>query len=197
MKRPPDILKLISDFEDVNDHETRRAYFRTHVPWVAAEAYLHIVFKPCPKTTLVPAVKRLRIPEKFVRFYETQNGFHLFSDRVYMYGIHRPGQLLARDRKWYDLPYSIENPRLWYFRNHEHFLPIGGCGPYGSSVVLDRRDLSIKYFYDEGKEPVTEFKSLEDWLLPEIERLRKMFEKKGRLLVDPAATIPLLDRKRR
>jgi hypothetical protein len=41
-----DLLSALAKFEPVNDRENDVAFFRTHVLWIAPEAYLNIIYKP-------------------------------------------------------------------------------------------------------------------------------------------------------
>ena len=58
---PIDLLAALSRFSNVGDQETEIAFLRTHVPWVAPEAYLHIVYKPAPHAALLHLQPRLRM----------------------------------------------------------------------------------------------------------------------------------------
>ena len=101
-----DILHLLPKFENV-DSESDSAFFRTHVPWVAPQAYLNIIFKPAPQSVLPDVARTLRMPVALVEFLKKQNGVILFSGALSVFGVHRPGQLLNRENPFFDLPYSI------------------------------------------------------------------------------------------
>ena len=74
-----DVLDLVADFRVSDDVDNGNATFRTRVPWVGPEAYLHIIYKPAPQDVLRDAIERLRLPVSEVEFLQRHNGGRLFS----------------------------------------------------------------------------------------------------------------------
>lgn len=100
------LLRALSGFKGFTDRESETAFFMAHVPWVAPEAYFHIIYKPAPSATLRDLSSRLRMPKSVVDFLATQNGANLFSGTLSISGVHAPGQLLNRRNPLVGLPYQ-------------------------------------------------------------------------------------------
>jgi hypothetical protein len=193
-----EILSLLSDSENVEDHESSTAVFRTHVPWVGPSAYLHIVFKPTAVRVLSDAALKLNMPEFLVEFLRIQNGAILFSGALSVYGIHRPGQLLHREDPAFVLPFNIEDANLnWPPVDRTRFLVFGGYAFDGSSVCIDRTGGQICLFRRGRQtllsEPAYSWSSLEEWIVSEIARLAMLFDSRGQRLVDEAQTVPIIN----
>ena len=185
------LLTEVESFENVGDRESDVAFFRTHVPWVAPEAYLHIIHKPATHSLLSHSAKKLRMPEPFVDFLAHQNGAHLFAGSLYIFGIVPHGQLLNRGRSLSLPPFNIEQnnvPSKGF--DNDSFLAIGGYGFNGSTVCLDRRNGRVSVFPRGGDLPHFSWLDLEDWIRSEITRLSFLFDKKGNRLVDESLTVP-------
>jgi hypothetical protein len=193
---PIKVLNLLSGFENVKDHESEKAFFRTHVPGVGPLAYLHVIFKPAPEDVLPDAARKLRMPTALVEFLRLQNGATLFSGALSVYGVHRPGQLLHREDPFFDLPFNIELENYnWPPADKARFLAMGGYGFDGSGVCIDRNDSKV-YLFERGQqtllpEPSCSWPSLDGWLTNEIARLSMLFDNQGRRVVDESQTLPL------
>ena len=189
------LLHALSGFKSPTDRESETAFFMAHVPWVAPEAYFHIVFKPAPSAALADLSLSLRLPKSIVDFLATQNGAILFSDALSIFGVHAPGQLLNRRNPLKCLPFNIEGEnRSWPPFDPDRFLGIGGYSFDGSGVCIDRNDSKI-YFFKREQRTLSEtssysWSSLENWLDSEIARLSFLFDKNGRILVKKSETVP-------
>jgi len=190
-----DILSLLSGFDTAGDHETETAFFRTHVPWVAPLAYLHVVFKPAPHDVLSGVARGLKMPVSLTELLRGQNGAILFSGALSIYGIHRPGQLFKREDPNFALPFNIEDENSsWPPVDRVQFLKFAGYGFDGSSVCINRNDSQI-YLFQRGQRalnatPVYSWPNLNLWINTEIVRLTAIFDHTGRRLVDEAQTLP-------
>lgn len=179
----------------MNDRESEAAFFRTHVAWVAPEAYLNIVFKPAGRDALTDATRRLEIPTVFAEFLAKQNGAILLSGALSIYGIHRPGQPLNRSDTFSRLPFNIdlENSNCPP-SDPDRLLAIGGYGFDGSRVCMDRKDLHIE-LSQRGEtgltpKPYRTWKNLDQWIRDEVARLCVLFDDCGKLLVSESETLP-------
>src|SRR5690349_18753318 len=123
-----ELLSLLTIFDNVNDRESKTALFRTHVPWVAELAYLHIIFKPLHDSVLQEAQARLELPKPLTDFLRQQNGAILFSGALSIYGVHPVGQLLNRRDPFGRMPFNIESENYNSPPSNRHFLAIGGYG---------------------------------------------------------------------
>jgi hypothetical protein len=189
------LLDSVSSFAEVNDRETETAFFRTHVPWVAPLAYLHVIFKPLAETDLLAAISRLDLPSPLAGSFALQNGASLFSGNLKLYGLHKPGQLLNRSDPFSRLPFNIENENDRCSRDVlDHLLVIGGYGFDASRVCIDRQKLSVHAFRSNGRSldttPFYSWMSLDQWLTEEVARLSDLFGRDGRLLVHESETLP-------
>ena len=189
-----ELLRLLSNFEHVNERESETAFFRTHVPWIGPQAYLNIVFKPAPEEALAETARRVRMPASLVEFLRTQNGAILFSGALSVCGVHRPGQLLNRQDAFSRMPFNLEDENDdWLADDSERFLPLGGYGFDGSSICIDRSDSCI-YFFRRGERGLLstslKWPSLEDWVKSEVARLSMLFDERGKRLVHESQTLP-------
>ncbi len=186
-----DLPSLINKFREVNDHESDVAFFQTHVPWIAPEAYLNIIFKPAPPDVLSNVGTNMKIPAPFLQFLARYNGAVLFSGALSLFGVVRKGQLLHRADSFSLQPFNIElENRSWPPPDRDKFLKIGGYGFDGSGVCIDRDSLGIFVFRREEKEPYSSWPTLDDWLNCEIRRLSEIFDAYGKPLVDGSQTLP-------
>lgn len=187
-----DLLAMLSKFEAVNDRESKTAFFRTHVPWVAPEAYLNIVYRPADNKTLSAVAAKLRIPDSWVQFLAQNNGASLFSAHLYILGVVRQGTLLSRNDHWSLPPFDIEQSNVIAKPlNLTRHLIIGSYGFDGSRVCIDRGDASVHVFHKGEPKPYAFWTSPEQWLHSEIQRLSNLFDSKGKLLQDGSMTLPL------
>jgi hypothetical protein len=92
-----DLLSVVSSSRRFDDQENVNASFRTRVPWVAPQAYLHIVYKPAPAKLLSEVAERWAFPSVVVDFLSRQNGAMLFSGSLNLYGVVEPTRLLNRE----------------------------------------------------------------------------------------------------
>lgn len=186
-----DLSSMLSKFEPVKDRESEVAFFRTHVPWVAPEAYLNIVYKPAERAALVDVAARLRIPEPWVQFLAWNNGARLFSAYVYVFGVVRPGTLLNRRDHWSLPPVNIEHLNISAKPlDLRLYLVIGSYGFDGSLVCIDRDSGRTLVFHRGETAPYASWTTAEEWVREEIQRLASLFDSKGKLLVDEAMTLP-------
>ena len=186
-----DLLRALSKFEVANDQESEIAVFRTHVPWVAPLAYLHIIYKPAPHFLLEDLAEKLRMPKPCTQLLAKQNGAHLFAGALSIFGVHRQGQLLNREDPFLALPFNIEweNAELKCL-DRARFLAIGGYGFDGSTVCIDRRDGRVSVFRRDETNPLVSWCDLEDWVNSEVARLSLLFDWRGKRLVDEIETVP-------
>lgn len=189
------LIPLLSRFRNVDDRESETALFLTHVPWVASQAYLNIVFKPAAIDTVRRVARSLELPHTFRNFLESQNGAILFSGALSIYGVHCPGQLLNRSDPFSRLPFDIE------LENSNHppddptrLFAIGGYGMDGSRVCMDRYNLKVEVWPRDtsrlGPNPSFSWSSLNEWIASEVARLSMLFSESGKLLAAESETLP-------
>jgi hypothetical protein len=167
------------------------AFFRTHVPWRAPEAYLNIVYKPADRKVLSAVAAKLRIPDPWRQFLAQNNGARLFSAYLYIDGVVRPGTLLNRRDHWSLPTLNIEESNLSADPLElRRYLIVASYGFDGSPVCIDRNDTSVQVFHRGEPRAYASWTSPQLWLHSEISRLAALFDSKGKLLVDSAMTLP-------
>jgi hypothetical protein len=186
-----DLPSLITKFHAVNDRESEVAFFHTHVPWVAPEAYLNIIFKPVLPDVLSGVGEQMKIPMPVLQLLARHNGANLFSGSLSLYGVVRKGQLLHRSDSFSIPPFNIElENRNWPPPDRDKFLKIGGYGFDGSGVCIDRDSLGVFVFRRREKEPCSSWPTLDVWLNSEVRRLSVLFDAFGKRLVEERQTLP-------
>jgi hypothetical protein len=186
-----DLLTALAKFEPANDRESDAAFFRTHVPWVAPEAYLNIIYKPADKNVLADVAAHIRIPDPWVQFLARHNGARLFSARLYVMGVVAGGTLLNRRDHWSLPPINIEQDNVIAKPlDLDRYLIIASYGFDGSLVCMDRNDLGVYVFHRREGKPYASWKSAELWISSEVQRFSGLFDSKGKLLVDSSQTLP-------
>ena len=188
-------LKIfLNRFASRNDVESEAAFFKTHVPWVAPEAYLNILFKPLPLNEIQEFARRLLAPKSLTSLYDQCNGAILLSGALSVYGVLPPGRLLHRTNIFLRAPFNIESENEnWKPEDGRYFL-IAGYGYDGSAVCIHRDTGEARLFRrsNVGKLIKTSvaWNSLDTWISSETERLAALFDFDGRLMVDKRYTVP-------
>ena len=186
-----DLPRLIAKFRGVNNRESDVAFFYTHVPSVAPDAYLNIIFKPAPADVLADVGAKMKIPACVQELLARHNGAMLLSESLSLYGVVRQGQLLNRSDPFSLPPFNIEfENQSWPPPDRDRFLKIGGYGFDGSGVCIDRHNLHIVVFRRGEKDPYSSWPALDVWLNSEIRRLSELFDPSGKRLVDGPRTLP-------
>jgi hypothetical protein len=186
-----DLLSALTKFEPANDRESDVAFFRTHAPWKGSEAYLNIIFKPADKEVLADVAAHIRIPAPWVQFLARNNGAILFSSYLYVMGVVAKGTLLNRRDNWSLPPINIEQSNVVAKPlDLSLYLIIASYGFDGSLACIDRNDLGVYVFHRREGKPYASWKSAEQWISSEVQRLSGLFDSKGKLLVDSSQTLP-------
>lgn len=188
------VLAVLAGYDHSGDRESEIAFLRTRTPWVAPEAYLHIIYKPIVDTALLKMMAdELALPASMIEFLQQQNGARLFSGNFSLFGIASPGQLLSRKGILSLLPFDIarEN-RERRFSYKQRFLAVGGYGFDGSTALLDRLEGRVTVVKSGSDQPIMSWTGFEEWLESEITRLSSLFDNVGRLLAEESATVPFV-----
>ncbi len=191
------LLKLLSKFLPISDVETEYAFFKTHVPSVAPEAFLNIIFKPASADVQKKVTRKLSFPASMVEFFECYNGAILFSDALRVYGCLPDHYLLNRADAFDSLPFDI-------LRTNEEFgeelqprglLCVGSYGYDRSLVCMDRKTAQITCFREQDFGVIrASWPNLDQWLTSEISRMSFYFDEHGNRLVAERELPPSQDR---
>jgi hypothetical protein len=181
------ILEQLTKFRRNEDVESRTAFFRTLVPWVAPKAYLNIVFKPCLE---IHESSKRKFPEGFLEFLRFQNGAILFSGTLAIYGFVKPGTLLERGDIFSRLPFDVEDVNAQVpTRHREKFFAFARYGYDGTLACIACETGKVALFCGDKCLP-NSWQSLDDWLTSEINRLSFLFDTSGRMLANKSDTLP-------
>ena len=174
------LVDLTSEFATSDDIASPVAIFRTRTPWIAPEAFLHVVYGPAPPELIDEVNRRLLLPKSLVDQLRVNNGAILFGGALTMFGAVGSRQLLNRADPYSLPPFSLEEENL-SARLPEDVIVIGCYETDGSQVVL-RRDNGIVRCDKPDGQPLAFWTTIDEWLRSEYERLRQYFNREGRLL---------------
>lgn len=183
----------LKKFRNIDDFETRLAFFKTRVPAVAPKAYLTIIFKPTSREVVEDVAKELALPAPMINFFERCNGAHLFAGTLSIYGCLPKTYLLDRSDPFSLPPFNIRdiNDEVTYMFAGKNLVCIASYSYDGSLVCIHRETGEIMCFSKE--DPAQERKrwgTLQDWLRTEVERLSLMFDEDGNRLVAEHHLLP-------
>lgn len=173
------------------ERESSAATFYNFTPWIAPQAYLHIVFKPADKTALNEVSCLINLPITWQDALAEQNGAILYSDAISIYGVRSSGALLNRTDVFEMPPFSIVDVnRSWPVEPRERFLVIGSYSYNGTRVVLDKDDGSVLAIPRQSEKLLCRWPDPDAWISDELRRLSMLFDREGRILVSMEQTLP-------
>jgi hypothetical protein len=173
------------------ERESSVASFYNFAPWIAPQAYLHIVFKPADKEVLKEIGNLLRLPQGWQDILHAQNGAILFSDAISIYGVRSSTALVNRSDVFELPPYSIvDGNRSWPVKPTERFVVIGGYAYDGTRAVLDRHDGSVLALPRKSEKVLGRWPNSDSWLSEELTRLSMLFDREGKIQVPREQTLP-------
>jgi hypothetical protein len=189
-----DLRSLLAKFKKVGDRETTDAFYLTNVPWVARDAYLHIIYKAAPAEVRAFVDRQLNFPSSLGEFYVRWNGARLFLPRVLaIYGCLPEHYLLDRKNPFKSLPFNVleVNREVGRGLRQRNLIAIGSYSFDESLVCMERDSEEIQCFFGEDfTRQRKSWPSLDDWITQEIIRLSLFFDEEGRLLVDEEQLLP-------
>lgn len=152
-----------------------------HVPHVAPEARLHLIFPPM-NTTQIKAIENgigKPLPPPLKALFQRTNGLGLFSDSLAIFG-YRHSYVRVGDEAWQ--PFDIITPNL-YER------PVGAdpsevfFGSYrcdGSLLSISNENLTVVRCDRQSAKPLNRWSSLGVMIVSEVDRLEALFDQQGR-----------------
>jgi hypothetical protein len=179
-----EIFKLLSKWEEGGFRELDNVTkMICHVPHIAPEAWLHIIYSKASNDDIFSLKNELTygLPLEFEEFLSVSNGLNIFSDSLSIWGI-RESYVRQGDEaiQPYDLiSTNSERPEgcldSWVF--------FGGYSWDGSSVMFDMKNgiESSKVYLCETDSTniILEWESFNEWLISEINRLSQMYNISG------------------
>jgi hypothetical protein len=153
-----------------------------HLPQVAPQAWLHIVFPPLP-TDLFRQLERdigRAIPPSYAAFLQEANGLSLFGRALSFFG--RQGPLRREDPDW-RAPFSLVTPNTLERPEgvSESAFHIGGYGKDGSGLWMNFEAPQVILCRRNSAEPIHTWASFGLLLTSECARLSTYYGPAGRL----------------
>lgn len=165
-----------------------------HVPHIAPDAWLHLIFAGLDKAGIDQVEHQLgiQLPADFDWFLRRANGISLFSGSLSVYGL-RESYARSGDAVWQpfaiDVPNTLERPR----DAKDSALFVGGYRSDGSRVYIDTDSSRVYRCSRDTVKPLNEWPSFLEMLASEAKRLSQLFDDNGRKLDPRASTAPIPD----
>lgn len=161
-----------------------------HVPHVAPEAYLHILFAPLNERDVRQLELRLpcAIPHAVATFLMRTNGLYLFSGSLSIDGLRFSNVRSGAVRQPFSIltPNIDERPRS----SKASYLFIGGYGCDGSLLYCDTGSPTVYRCSSRSARPLNEWPSFEEMIESEFNRLATHFDSKGQRINPLRPTTP-------
>jgi len=161
-----------------------------HVPHIAPEARLHLIFPPLTEKDIDYIEGQLGkdIPSSLQVFFFHHNGISLFSGSLSIDGLRR-NYNREGDDVWQPFDLLVTNEFESPDDFKENYILIGGYRQDGSRLYIDNLSGKVYRSSRESSKPLNEWSGFEEMLLSETLRLSKLFDEQGKL-VKGTATVP-------
>ena len=162
-----------------------------HIPHVAEEARLHLVFAPLTSQDIdyIENQLGLGIPNDLRMFYSYHNGLSLFSGSLSIDGLRRNYNRTGDD-VWQPFDILVANKFESPDDLSNSCFLIGGYRQDGSRLYIDSKTSRVFRSARATSKPLNEWSSFEEMLLKETRRLDKLFDKDGKRKDSSFPTIP-------
>lgn len=158
---------------------------------IAPQAWLHCIYPPLNSDDIAVLEKELnqQIPDVYKQFLRISNGLSVFNTTLSLFG-RRCNYRRSADDVWqpFDIVRSntIEKPK-----NASENIFIIGCYDWdGSYLYIDANDSSIHLCETDDVKSLYEWKSFEDMLYSEVNRLTNLFDANGKEIDDEQSMLP-------
>lgn len=188
------VLEKIFSFENLGIKKMNNgAVLIGAAPHVAAEAYIHKIFKTLESKDIdfLETENKTTLPKDYIDFLtQKSNGLNYFVDRLSLDGLRKQ---IGRDEEAASQPFSLSDTNVWERPKNAKpdFFFIGGYGYDGSKLYIDKNTNKVHYCARRDATSLKEWDSFENMIISEIERIFKLFDEKGVLLVTSKETLPL------
>jgi hypothetical protein len=161
-------------------------------PHIATEAWLHILFAPLHQAEVEELNKRVGrpVPRPLVELFLQTNGLSLFSDALAIFGLRRD---LRRTAYAVWQPFDIRTPNVQERPSGalEKVVFFASYKSDGSLIYMDSDDDQIHRCSRDSAKPLNTWKSLDEMLSSEVERLTLLFDSEGRKKDPRRSTAPM------
>lgn len=186
------MVSMFSQFEKLGTKKTSNGtVLYGKAPHVGSEAYLHAVFPSCPESGLerIEANVGMPLPPALRSFVKLSNGLDVFVGTLSIFGwrenFKRTVEAVQSQPFSIITPNTIERPQ-WIEPTHWIF---GRYNWDGTAVCLGRGAAVTARAPGTGEIRRT-WKSLDDFLKTEAQRLRGLFDDQGREIDEESSTLP-------
>lgn len=186
------VLGIVSLAEPLGVHVTSMgARLVGHVPHVAPEAYLHIVFPPLSEADMTALEGELRrpLPVAYRTLLGVTNGLTLFSGSLSIYG-RRTSYVRTGDEA--RQPFSVVTPNAYERPSNlpADAIIVGGYYEDGSRVYVSASGETVRCDRDDAT-PLNRWPDLLTMVTEEAQRLMSYFDESGRVRDGGDGTAPL------
>jgi hypothetical protein len=186
-----ELKQILEEYGWTLERESGTAYFYNFAPWIAPNAYLHIVFKGANKHSLEVVGDEIQLPQGWRDTLATQNGAILYSGAISFFGVNFPTALMSRADVFEGPPFSIvDENRNWPSKEPDRYVSIGGYGYDGTRAVLDRRDGDVFAMPRKTDSVLRRWPDADTWVRQELDRLTKLFDRDGKITMPKEETVP-------
>jgi hypothetical protein len=162
-----------------------------HVPHVAPEAWLHLLFPPLSAAQVQNIERDIgnSLPNVFSAFLLKANGLSLFSGSLSIDGL-RFSHERSGDAVWQ--PFSIITPNVTERprSSKASFVFIGGYRCDGSLLYIDKATSNVFRCKSKSAKAINEWPSFGAMLVAETQRLSVLFDAAGRKIDPKRPTTP-------
>ncbi len=186
------VVKLVNSYEHLGKRSLPNGTrLIGHVPHVAPQAWLHVLFPPLTGDQLSQVEREIdrQLPRAYADFLAKSNGLWLFSGALTLDGL-RWSYVRSGDAVWQ--PFSIATPnvneRPRGAKGSAVF--VGGYQFDGSLLYIDADALRTYRCARTSANPLNEWPSFEAMLEAEATRLATLFDQSGRRIGPNVPTTP-------
>lgn len=164
-----------------------------HAPHIAPEAYLNMAFEPLSKEEISQLEGRLHeiIPDPYKDFLMNVSNGATVCCELFLYGYRRYSD---KDKGiiYVFEPYDLEdiNCRDWITKPSPNMFFFGSYDWNGDELYMDRESLEIVLCSTPDLTPLYKWKSFDDFLQEEVNRLYTMFDENGVQLDESSSPLP-------
>ena len=164
-----------------------------HAPHIAPEAYLNMAFEPLSKEEISQLEGRLHkiIPDPYKDFLMNGSNGATVCCELFLYGYRRYSD---KDKGiiYVFEPYDLEdiNCRDWITKPSPNMFFFGSYDWNGDELYMDRESLEIVLCSTPDLTPLYKWKSFDDFLQEEVNRLYTMFDENGVQLNESSSPLP-------
>jgi hypothetical protein len=192
MQHMKEVLSILRRFEHLGTRSLPNGtQLIGHVPHLAPEAYLHVVFPGLKKTDL--SRMEMEIGRSFspslLELYSSCNGMTLFSGSLALYGL-RTSYARTGDAVWQPFSIAIPNVDERLDGADQDAVFFGTYDWDGSLLYTSPKSPVVYRCTRDSTRPLNKWPSVQNMLLSEVRRIDKLFDANGKPIDDGVPTTP-------